>query len=66
MINLMADTALFGLDLKLDPNNTTRTLLLIYQPSLLLPVGNYLNKDAESKAALKVYELYLMEVSKPI
>ena len=58
MINLMADTGLFGLDFSPDITGDERQYVLeVYQPRLGLPPALYQNEEA-----VLVYKMYLFKV----
>ena len=58
----LVDTGLFGLDLSPDPENSrNKTLLMMYQPSLTVPIAVF-NGSPEGANVLNVYAETLLKV----
>ena len=58
----LVDTGLFGLDLSPDPENSrNKTLLMMYQPSLTVPIAVY-KGSPEGANVLNVYAETLLKV----
>ena len=58
----LVDTGLFGLDLSPDPENSrNKTLLMMYQPTLTVPIAVY-KGSPEGANVLNVYAETLLKV----